>query len=294
MPHSPARLFFDSLRPAILILTLLLAIWPDAGRAAEAPSSEERRSSIHQADGYAYLSGDKTLNDTRAEAMADAKRSAVGMALTYLSATTVVENLMLKQDRVEVSEAGAVTVLEMKDYGLENNQRYHVWIKAEVGFELPAGLGANDSREPLTVRLWSDQARFRAGEEIAVMLEGNRDFYGRIVNIAAAGSITQLLPNAYRRESRFKAGVTYRIPAPEDHFRLVVSPPFGTERIVVYASEAPLGEVALTPAAGGLERFAGSRESLATLTRAIKVVPAGGAGGGAQFYERTLSLATEP
>ena len=287
---------------AIIVLASLLAFWPAAGRTADPAAPEERRSSIHEADGYGYLAGDKTLNEIRAEAMADAKRSAVAMARTYLSSNTVVENFVLKQDRVELSDAGAVTVIEMKDHGLEDNQRYHVWIKAEVGFEVPAGLAAaSDAKGPLTVRLWSDRASFKAGEEIVVYLEGNRDFYGRIVNIAADGSITQLLPNAYHPESRFKGQTTYRIPSEEDRFRLVVSPPFGTEQIVVYASEAPLGNVALTGATGGLAQFAGSREALGTQTRAINVIPAetvdgtpATAAGGALFYERTLRLATVP
>jgi hypothetical protein len=287
----------------LIILAAAMVFGPAVASAADKAAADERRSTIHEADGYGYLAGDKTLNDIRAEAMADAKRSAVAMARTYLSSNTVVENFILKQDRVEVSDAGAVTVIEMKDHGLEDNQRYHVWIKAEVGFEMPAGAAAaaSDAKGPLTVRLWSDKASFKAGEEIVVHLQGNRDFYGRIVNIAADGSITQLLPNAYRKESRFKAGETYRIPSEQDQFRLVVSPPFGTEQIVVYASEAPLGDVAMSGAAGGLERFAGSREALGVQTRAIKVMaagPAGGAsakaGGGALFYERTLRLATVP
>jgi hypothetical protein len=54
--------------------------------------------------------------------------------------------------------------------------------------------------------------------------------------------------------------------------------------------------VPLSSTGGGLEGFAGSREALGTLTRAIKVAPAAAVGGapGAQFYEQTLSLATEP
>jgi hypothetical protein len=318
MPMVCFRIFSQKYRAgyACFVMALLLTSWPAAIGAADAPASEERRSSIHEADGYAYLAGDKTLNDIRTEAMADAKRSAVAMARSYLASNTVVENYVLKQDRVEVSEAGAVTVLEMKDHGLEDNQRYHVWIKAEVGFEVPGTVAAGDKEGPLTVRLWSDKTSFRAGEEIVIYLQGNRDFYGRIVNIAADGSITQLLPNAYRKKSRFKGGETYRIPSDEDRFSLVVSPPFGTEQIVVYASEAPLGDVALTPAGGGLEQFSGSREALSVQTRAIKVAPvrreiaAAGkteanpikpaskasdkAGGGALFYERTLSLSTAP
>lgn len=283
-------------------LPLILAGAPaEAGTAGTTPS-QERRSSIHEADGYAYLAGDKTLNDIRTEAMADAKRTAVAMAQTYLSSNTVVENFELKQDRVEVSEAGAVTVLEMKDHGVEDNQRYHVWIKAEVDFHMPEGIALGDARAPLTVRLWSEKTQFRAGEEIVIHLQGNRDFYGRIVNIAADGTITQLLPNAFRKESHFKAGVTYRIPSEQDGFRLVVSPPFGVEQIVAYASEAPLGDVAMTDAGAGLGQFSGSRESLGIKTRSIQVAPAKKPPSaatkpqaeGAVFYERTLQLTTAP
>lgn len=36
---------------------------------------------------------------------------------------------------------------------------------------------------------------------------------------------SRLLPNQYRRENFFKAGVTYRIPSSQDRFRLKVGPP---------------------------------------------------------------------
>lgn len=45
---------------------------------------QEIRSSIHSVDGYAYLSENMTLSDTRAAAFADAKRKALEMAQTYI------------------------------------------------------------------------------------------------------------------------------------------------------------------------------------------------------------------
>ena len=63
--------------------------------------------------------------------------------------------------------------------------------------------------------------------------------------------------------------------------------------IVVYASEIPLGQVTMQPVGQGLSRYRGSRKSLATMTRGIKVVPADpGSISGAEFYEATWMFTT--
>lgn len=300
-PHRPLRAF-GRLSAGIV----LVCLWAAAAAAAEtSPPDAARHSFIAEVDGYAHLSEEMTLSETRRAAFLNAKRQAVEMARTYIRSHTAVENFVLQSDTVEGTAEGAVTVLAQKDVGVEDNARYHVWIRAEVAFgpsapDRPAAGASMDSDGPLTVRVWSSRKEYRRGERIEIFVQGNRDFYARIVDIPPDGDIIQLLPNDYRRDTRFEGGRVYRIPGPEDGFELVVSPPYGRDQIVVYASEAPLGEVATDPVGQGLHRVQGDRSSLAVRTRGIAVVGAGqrpaaatqAVPGGAAFYEGTWSFTT--
>ncbi|MDD4953001.1 MAG: DUF4384 domain-containing protein, partial [Desulfovibrionaceae bacterium] len=106
-------------------------------------------------------------------------------------------------------------------------------------YQAPAAPAAG----PLSVKVWTDKKEYRQGEKIFISLQGNRDFYGKIVYLTASGEVIQLLPNDLRTLNFFKSGRVYRIPDTGAAFNLEVTPPFGSEQIVVYASESPLAKV---------------------------------------------------
>ena len=257
----------------------------------------EKRSCIQAVDGYSYISEEKTVAELRSAALNNAKQQALGNAKTYIRSKTEVENFVLKSDEVLINAEGTVTILEQKDYGIVDNSRYHIWIKAEVEYQLGDGGSAVGKSSggsgggtplsadtgdmapvplpppgaPLTVKIWSPKREYREGEKIEIFLQGNRDFYARLVDVNAKGEIVQLLPNSYRNSSFFQGGLLYKIPDREDQFDLTVSPPFGKDTIIVYASEVPLGQVALTAIGQGLGAYSGDRVSLAAATRGIAV-----------------------
>jgi len=300
-----------SIVAVVLFLTLALNTHAQQFRGVSVVPDEEKRSSIHEVDGYAYLSETMTLEQVRNAAIATAKRQAVERAKTYIESNTTIENFEVTQDRIKGQSHGTVTVLEMKDHGVVENTRYHVWIKAEVEYGIkpvgmaPAGNQTDgnlssthlDPQAPLTVRVWTSKKEYREGEHIIVYMQGNRDFYARIVDITSNGDIIQLLPNDYRQQDRFAAGQIYQIPGEGDRFDLKVTPPFGEDRIVVYASEVPLGNVSMNSAGAGLGAFGGTQESLGIRTRGITVTAAGNQPAvqtGAAFYESTWKLRTGP
>ncbi len=268
-------------------------------RAVQVVPDQEKRSCIQEVDGYAYLSEEMTLSQVRKAAFLNAKRQAVEMAKTYIESNSVVEDFVLKSDTITGSAAGAVTILEQKDLGVEKNTRYHVWIKAEVEYSLgsdakPLDKGAVvNPGAPLTVRVWTPKKQYKDGEIIEVYLQGNRDFYARIVDITSDGQIVQLLPNAFRKLNYFKGGKVYKIPDVGDQFDLKVSPPYGQDQIVVYASEVPLGDVEMEPLGQGLSLIKGNRAALESKTRGISVVGSGQkTSTSAQFYEAGWILTT--
>ena len=259
---------------------------------------EEIRSSIQEVDGYACLGEDTTLKAARAQAFAEASRQALEMARVRLESNTLVKDGTLQYDFIQ--SGAKMTVLEQKDHGVENN-RYHVWIRAEVKYDIKPVKKQNQkpqtlfAKGPLTVKVWTPRKQYHKGEMVVVHILGNRDFYARIVNVDAERKVTQLLPNDYRNSNCFAGGVLYRVPGQGDRFAIKVVDNYGEEQIVVYASEAPLGEVHTTSAGAGLRGFAGTREQMGREVRAIKVVPVSARpNSGAEFYEAAWNFITMP
>jgi len=281
---------------------LLWLVPPNAeskdSRAVQVQPDQEKRSFIRSVDGFAFLSEDMTLAQTREAAFANAKRQAVEMVRTYIQSKTKVEDFVLKSDKITTSAEGAVTILEQKDLGVEDNTRYHVWIKAEVEYGLKPKKQGDDGLDtdpdaPLTVKVWTPKKQYKGGENIKIYIRGNRNFYARIVDVSSGGEIIQLLPNKYRRINFFEGQKTYKIPDQGDLFTLTVSPPYGQDQIVVYASEAPLGHVDMEDAGQGLSRYRGTRSAFGAKTRGIVVKDADTkSDSGSEFYEAAWNIKT--
>jgi hypothetical protein len=301
MTHRIPLLIADQFLIIAWLLLCLIApkdLFAQNLRAVDVVPDQERRSCIQVVDGYAQLSENMTLAETRAAALANAKRHALEAGRTYVKSKTKVKDFEVEYDMVWADAEGAVTILEQEDHGVENNTRYHVWIKAEVEYALrPKRQEAGqamllDKDAPLTVKVWTSKKQYKHGENINIFVKGNRDFYARIVDISSSGQIVQLLPNAYRRINFFEAGQVYRIPGAGDRFDLRVRAPYGEDQIVVYASEVPVGHVGMESLSRGLSRFMGSQETLATESRSIAVVGAEDSHSGAEFYEATWTVIT--
>jgi len=128
---------------------------------------------------------------------------------------------------------------------------------------------------PLDVSIKTDKAVYKQGEKIRITLSGNKDFYGKIVYLTADGQTVQLLPNGHRSLDFFKGGRTYSLPENSDGFTLDVAPPYGAERIVLYASETPLPAVKTRSLGeGGMLSVDGGAQTLSKLSRGIKIAAA--------------------
>jgi hypothetical protein len=288
---------------SVIAFLLMFSSSARSDRAVEVTPDQEHRSNIVEVDGYAQLSEEKSIRDIRQEAFANARRQALENAETHIKSQTRVENYQLQYDLIESGAEGVVKVLEQKDLGIEKNSRYHVWIKAEVTYVLKPTTEPSQKKAlmspvaPLTVKVWTDKKTYSDGEYITIQMEGNRDFYARIVNISSDGKVIQLLPNGYRQTHHFRGGKRYQIPGPGDRFNLKVTPPYGEERIVVYASETPMGDISMKSLGGGLQEYQGSNEDLAFRVRSIQPVarPSGSmTSGSTGFYEASWVVETGP
>lgn len=281
----------------VFIISALPSIAQDNNAAVQpTPATVSKHSTIIEADGYAFLAEDKAIKQIREEAIANAKREALERGQTYIKSVTQVENYMVTYDLIQSGSEGYVTILESKDYGVQTDNRYRYWIKAEIEFkpgapEMPA---KGEVKGPLTVDVWTTKTGYSGGEEMQVHLQGNKDFYGRLVYVDVSGNIIQLLPNAHRQDHFFKGGVTYKIPDQEkgDQFSLTVQPPFGEEKIIVYASNVDQGEVAMDQAGDGLYAYRGTLRNLSQKTRSIAITPVTGKPKAAEFFEAGCQVKT--
>jgi hypothetical protein len=225
------------------------------------PDLHAFQSTIIETDGIACMGYDKSRKQTEEEALADAKKKAVEHASTYIKSESRLRDFELEKDLVEAYSNATVKVIEelgrswYRDASLGECCR--VKIKAEVIPDNEAmdriskGKGqAEDPTAPLNVRLWTDKKEYNEAEKIKIYIRGNKPYYARVVYKMINGELRQLLPNPFRKSNYFNGGAIYEIPSSEDQFELEVEPPFGQERIIVYASTAPLGEIDLTPDGG--------------------------------------------
>ena len=263
------------------------------------------QSTITEADGSACMGEDRSKKQTENLAFEDAKRKAVEYTLTYLKSETVVNKYELQKDLIEAYSNAAIKIIqemEKKWYKDESlGDCFKVKIKAEVIPDEKAieNISKNkqmtdDPSAPLSIKLWADKKEYKGSDKIKVYVRGNKPFYARVVYKDAGGNMVQLLPNPHRGSNYFNGGTIYELPSGEDKFELEVTPPFGEEDIIVYASTSPLGDIKLE-ADGEIYQVMTNAEDIGDKTRGVKIKEkAGGKGiSASEFFEDKVVVKTE-
>ncbi|HEX9080300.1 MAG TPA: DUF4384 domain-containing protein [Desulfuromonadaceae bacterium] len=248
------------------------------------PKLYASQSVITETEGYACMGDDKSRKETEVIAIEDAKRKASESSLTYIQAQTHVKDFMLEKDLISAYTNAQVKVIQEIEKGWYRDPAlgdcYRAKLKVEVipDTQVMNQLSKakeetmeNDPTAPLTVKVWTDHKEYKQGQKIKVYLRGNKPFYGRIVYKDAGGKIVQLLPNPFRTENYFSGGIVYEVPSGEDRYEMEVTPPFGSERITVYASTAPAGDIEVEPAGAVFEVKTRPAE-IPLHTRGVKLV----------------------
>ena len=239
----------------LLVLTIFTMVAVQPLHAAQ--------SVIIDTTGYACMGDDRSRKETEHAAIDDAQRNAGETALTYIKSETNVNDGVLEKDLLSTYVNAKVKMLqELKKEWYQDpasGDCCRVRLKMEVtpDAEAMANLSASKKQAmldnpaaPLAVKIWTDKARYLAGEKIRIFIKGNRPFYGKVIYKDVGGNLTQLLPNPYRNNNYFNGGTVYELPAGDDRYALEVCPPFGTETVTLYASTSPLGELYIAPQSG--------------------------------------------
>jgi hypothetical protein len=194
--------------------------------------------------------------------------------------------------------AGFVQILQQQETLPGKGEPPHIWIEAETGFVLKEKKTGNrpdaallDRADLLDVRIWTDRKEYEEGKTVTLYLQGNRDFYGKVIQIDAKGAVFQLLPNNYRQISSFEKEKLYRIPDEGDRYQLTVQPPLGTIRFIVHATRLPMSQVNLQSTTGGIFKY---RASAKAFGRSVRHVIPAGEEQGVEFCEATWKIKTVP
>jgi hypothetical protein len=287
-----------------LIMTLLvLCICVKPAYAAQ--------STITEAEGNACMGDDKSRKQTEDAALTDAKKKAVEFASTYIKSETEVKNYALEKDLMSAYAHAEVKLLQepAKEWYKDPNSGdcLKITIKAEVVPDIAAmqkmaaqsPAVADDPSAPLMVKAWTDKKSYKEGEKIRIYIKGNKPFYARVLYQDASGETIQLLPNPYRSDNYFNGGTVYELPTGNDKFDLEVSPPFGDENVIVYASSFQLGEIS-TETRGGIYQVKTQAGDIGLKTRGIKLMgktdggsnSAGSKSSASEFFEDKVVVKT--
>lgn len=235
----------------ILVLTILcflLMSVADRAVCADNPLPKNMQQITVEIDGYGYFSMNKTGEQLKQEAIADAKRKALESAWTKIQSRSEVKNFELVVDIVESEASGFVRVLKMKDSGLEGN-RYHVWIKAEVNYSLEPASTVKKEKEKLSadvgVFFEGDDGKpypirngmvLYSNDNYAIYFKPGRTCYMYVFQEDSTGKVYRLFPNtAYGTKTNpVTEGKEYWVPTRDTW--LYLDKNVGREKLYIIAS----------------------------------------------------------
>jgi hypothetical protein len=268
------------------------------------PLLHAAQSTITDAEGYACMGADKSRRQTEQQALTEAKRNAVEKTLSYIKSETTVKDFQFEKDVIGAYSNAAIKIIQELEKAwykdASSGDCYRIKIKAEVTPDEKAmqkiseGKNVNDDPSaPLTVQVWTGKKDYKQGEKIKVYIKGNKPFYARILYKDAGGNIVQLLPNPFKRDNYFNGGVIYELPSGNDRFDLEVSPPFGREDVILYASTAQLGDLRLDTR-GEVYQVKTEAKDIGINTRGVKILQTadGKAKSAAEFFEEKTVVNT--
>lgn len=302
--------WYRGCRMSRLLVTVCLAVSMLIMVASMALAQGAKQYSVNsvivEVEASVCLGQEHSRAQTEKLAMAEARRQAAEYAMTHVSSETDIKDGRLVEDLINAYSKATVRVLEELEKGWRQTDGsggfvdacYHVRIKAEV---VPAKLknavpvaqsAMSNPRAPLTVELWTDKDTYRVGDAMKFYFRGNKPFYARAVYMDAEGNLIEVTP--YRKARYYKGGVTYAIPDDDDQFTLMITPPLGAEKLVLYTSTRPMDKYSGQEA--GDFYVVQDDKNLGTTTRGLTVlhgVQGAGNQGKAEFAEAKVEVRVE-
>lgn len=115
--------------------------------------------------------------------------------------------------------------------------------------------GADEAIQVAITTHLGDGHRFVQGDSIAFFLSLNQAAHIVAVYEDADQQKIQILPNANQENNFYPSGLFSPFPGTDATFRFTIAPPFGREKLWVFASRAPIANLPGEPMANGLKRL---------------------------------------
>ena len=116
-------------------------------------------------------------------------------------------------------------------------------------------VNAADNSQAINIEVTThlgDKQSFKAGDKIAFLVSLDKDAHLLMIYEDAEKNLIQVIPNPYRKNSFYKEGLFIAVPDRNEPFEFVINPPFGTEKLWVFASSRQFPQLQGTRLANGL------------------------------------------
>ncbi len=149
------------------------------------------------------------------------------------------------------------------------------------------------SKSAFQIDLWLDRGNggtYHGGDELKLMFRTERTCYLKVLYIAADNSRILMYPTERDPKSKLSAGVTHELHM---NNKYTVQPPFGTERIMAFASTARFPDSGETYLGGGFSGYT-KGHSTSSIVKNLRGLAVAGRKDKGKRAEATVFLTTMP
>lgn len=148
-------------------------------------------------------------------------------------------------------------------------------IFSTVFFSVPSfAIGPHKSpvarKNPISLEITThlgDNQKFVHGDTISFFVSLDHDAYLLIIYETADKKLIQILPNSYNKKNYYRRGDFFQVPNEEQPFKFTVSPPFGREKIMAFASHRSFPTLAGTTTKSGIRLLSGNKKNILGIIR---------------------------
>lgn len=219
-----------------LCFILMTMIFTGAAGADEAYANQQHSSFlIFSATAYSFQDGQEP---SRAEDLARNRAISFGLenCRQYLKDAGLTEK---DYEFLPGEDGKLLRILDSSriDANRTGKQLAGIRIIGEVQLRTNASV-VQSAKGPLQVSVSGKKDQYRKDDEIIFTIQGNKGFYGNLINQNATGEIIQLLPNRLKKTVYFEETRPHLFPDQKrgETFHLIVDEPYGNEKIFLFAS----------------------------------------------------------
>ena len=131
-------------------------------------------------------------------------------------------------------------------------------------------IAETSARNPIGIEVTThlgDKQTFKQGDMIAFLISLDKDAHVLMIYQDAQQKLIQIIPNRYRQQDLYQAGLFIAVPDRSEPFEFTVNPPFGQEKLWVFASNQAFPALEGTEMSNGLRQLNNSLSEILAIIR---------------------------